>query len=45
MGTDLFFLKTDLEGAHFKTLQMYEHVTFVPGRNERGPCAYEVRTR
>jgi hypothetical protein len=43
MGTDLFFLKTDLEDAPFARLQLHDHVTFVPGRNERGPCALRVR--
>jgi len=36
---DVFFHWTDVEGGDFNELREGSFVTYVPGRNDRGPCA------
>lgn len=39
---DVFFHWTDVEGGDFNELREGAFVTYVPGRNDRGPCARHV---
>ncbi len=39
---DVFFHWTDVEGGDFNELHEGAFVTYVPGRNDRGPCARHV---
>lgn len=42
-GDNLFFHWTSMDGGDFNDLEMGEMVEFVLGRNDRGPCALEVK--
>ncbi len=39
---DVFFHWTDVEGGDFNDLREGSHVSYVPGRNDRGACARHV---
>lgn len=41
-GDDIFFYHTDLDNIDFNDLQEGNHVSYEPGKNDRGPCARKV---
>lgn len=42
-GDNLFFHYTSMDGGEFNDLQIGEMVEFTLGRNDRGPCALDVK--
>jgi cold shock protein len=42
-GKDMFFHKSNVEGAGYETLQVGQPVSFTEGRSEKGPQAENVK--
>ena len=40
---DLFFHRSEVQGARFEDLQQGQRVTFTLGQGARGPCATNVQ--
>ena len=42
-GEDMFFHSSSVEGVTFEDLREGQKVSYTPGRNQKGPCAENVK--